>query len=45
MTALDYLNSLIIGMEISSLPIQKSELELLKKLIENEKNGIKSFKD
>lgn len=45
MTALDYLESLIIGTEISSLPIQKSELELLKKLMENEKNGIKSFKE
>jgi hypothetical protein len=30
MEPLDYLDTLITGMEISSIPIQKSELELLR---------------
>jgi hypothetical protein len=37
-TPMQYLESLIAGMDISSIPIQKSELELLKKLMEMEQN-------
>jgi hypothetical protein len=42
MTALEYLDSLITGQKISSLPVQVRELELLKKIMEaeaNEKRG------
>lgn len=36
MTALEYLESLILGQKISSLPVQPSELDLLKKIMEAE---------
>lgn len=45
MSALEYLESLIDGQKISSIPVQISELQLLKKLMENERDGIKSFKE
>ena len=38
MTALDYLESLIEGQKVSSIPIQVSELILLKALIQAEKS-------
>lgn len=38
MTALDYLNSLIEASKVSSIPVQTSELELLKKFIEMEQS-------
>lgn len=37
MTAMEYLNSLIAGSKMSSIPVQTSELELLKQLLEAEK--------
>lgn len=37
MTALDYLKSLIEASKVSSIPIQTSELELLKTFMEMEK--------
>ena len=37
MTALEYVNSLIAGLKISSIPVQAAELEFLKKLLEMEK--------
>lgn len=37
MTALEYLESLILGQEVSSIPVQKNELEFLKRLMLNEK--------
>jgi hypothetical protein len=36
MTALEYLEPLIVGQKISSLPVQPSELALLKKIMEAE---------
>jgi hypothetical protein len=36
MTALEYLESLIVGQKISSLPVQLSELALLKRMMEAE---------
>lgn len=39
MTALQYLESLIAGQKMSSLPVQISELELLKKLLEKEQKA------
>jgi hypothetical protein len=36
MTALDYLNSLIEGQKVSSIPVQISELQLLQAILENE---------
>jgi hypothetical protein len=36
MTALEYLESLIVGQKVSSLPVQPSELALLKKIMEAE---------
>jgi hypothetical protein len=36
MTALQYLESLIGGQKLSSIPVQLSELELLKKIMESE---------
>jgi hypothetical protein len=36
MTALEYLESLILGQKMSSLPVQTSELALLKKIMEAE---------
>lgn len=41
MSALAYLESLILGQELSSIPVQTSELLLLKILMEKEA-GIKS---
>lgn len=35
MTPLDYLNSLIDGQKFSDIPVQPSELDLLKKLMED----------
>lgn len=36
MSALEYLESLILGQKVSSLPVQPSELQLLKKMMEAE---------
>lgn len=36
MTAMEYLESLILGQKMSSLPVQPSELKLLKKMMEAE---------
>ncbi len=36
MTALEYLESLILGQKVSSIPVQPSELALLKKMMETE---------
>lgn len=44
MTALEYLESLILGYGISSIPVQKSELELLKLMMITEKNGTSIFR-
>lgn len=33
MTPIEYISSLIAGMEVSSIPVQKSELQLLREMI------------
>lgn len=43
MTPLQYLESLIDGQKISSIPVQPSELQFLKMLLIAEKDGTKVF--